>query len=206
MSTTSTRPDLNYLSISGGFWAQYDKNGAGVPVEFPANGILDPVNSLDYTAILKISGGEVVELSKIMVAQGRECSVDINNHAKAKLSGVFGTMADGVGDQIFSVKGAASAEISGTICGSGKRLKADIIVDQWSDQSESGSVVDMTNTTHVTGRKIRVVKRYGASKVSGQNIEILVFNSILLTGYWWIKWITRKIMGIKLGQKGPSFL
>lgn len=206
MSTSSTRSDLNYFSISGGFWAKFETNGTAEPVPFPENGILDPVNRLDYTALMKISGGEVVKLSKIMVAQARESAVDINNHANVDLSGVFGSMQNGIGDQIFSVKGGSIAKISGSFCGSGKRLSADVIVDQWSDQSLNGSTVDLTDSSHVTSRKIKVVKRYGASKVTGQNIEVLVLNSMYLTAYWWIKYAIRAVMRIPVGKKGPSWI
>ena len=32
------------------------------------------------------------------------------------------------------------------------------------------------------------------------------FGSLKLTAYWWIKWIVRKILGIKVGQSGSSWL
>jgi hypothetical protein len=85
----------------------------------------------------------------------------------------------------------------------------DLVADEWSDQDYRGSTIDITKAHHVLqefeDRKIRVVYRFFASTIIG-DCEKLYWESAKLTAYWWIKWMVRKISGIKQGERGPSWL
>lgn len=204
--SSSTKVDVNYLSCSNGIWGYNEGGPNPTPAPAPVDGaVLSPENADQYASILKLCDNSVVHLSNIEVVQGQECSVDINNHATVNLQGEFGVATVRVGNQIFSVKGASYAAIAGTLKGAGNRMDADVLVDNWSDQAYGGSTVDLTNAVHQAGRKIKVVKRLFASTVKG-DVETLWLQSIGMTAYWWLKWIVRKILGIKVGQKGPSWL
>lgn len=189
------------MSCAGNNWVL--PNNQPATIEETKN--LLPSNPTQYSAILKICDDSTQSLTNLVVEQGYESSVDINVHTVATLQGTFGNSTPGVGNQLFSVKGGSTAYLSGIIKGSGNRLGADILIDNWSDQSFNGSKVDLTNLKHETGRKVKVVFRCGASTIVG-DCEKLVWESIKLTAYWWLKWIVRKVMGIKLGVKGPFWL
>ncbi len=197
---SSVRLDSNFLACGSNNWIR--PNNQPGTIEDTKN--LLPENPTQYSAVLKFSNSQQ-SLTDLVVDQGYECSVDINNHSTVTLQGTFGNSTPGIGNQLFSVKGGSTAFLSGVIKGSGNRLNADILVDNWSDQSFNGSKVDLTNLRHETGRKVMVVFRYGASTIIGAH-EKLVWESIKMTVYWWVKWIVRKVSGIKLGEKGPSWL
>lgn len=204
---SSTSTDVNYVSCAGNGWG-LNEGGPNASSCAPVldGAVLAPANPLSYASILKLCDGSTVALKGITVEQGSEGSVDVNNHATVNLEGVFGNAAGG-GNQIFSVKGASSAIIAGVLKGAGNRMGADVIVDQHSDQAYGGSSVDLTGARHESGRKIVVVKRYGASKVTlGANAQVAVLASLELTAYWWLKFVVRKLTGIKVGTKGPSWL
>lgn len=203
----STRTDVNYLSYTGdGSWMRDAGSGHDFPVHgIPEDGVIAPPNPEAYASSLKLADGAVIELNGLDVAQSKECTIDINNHCNVEISGKFGTEGSPIGDQIFSIKGGSSAGIAGELRGRGHRLGADLIVDNWSDQSYSGSTVDVTELKHSSGRLPKVVKRYGASTIKG-NHEVLVWPSVKLTAYWWVKWTVRKILRIPVGKKGPSWI
>ena len=204
--SASTRIDVNYLSYARGQWAL----NAGRPdvknIPEPTNFDLSNINGEEYASILKLTFGIIFKRKGLKIPQAKECAVDTNNDTIIDIEGEFGT-DNMIGDQIFSIKGNAHATISGLLIGDGDRMKADILVDNWSDQTQKGSVADLTNLKHKTGRDINVVKRYFASKIiGGKNIKVLWFQSVKLTAYVWLKWIVRKILRIPNGQKGPSWL
>jgi len=205
--SSSTKVDVNYISCSNGVWGMNEGGPNPTSCAPLADGaVLTPANPTSYASILKLCDNSTVTLKGLVVEQGSEGSVDINNHATVNLQGTFGNSAGG-GNQIFSIKGQSSAVIAGTLKGSGNRQGADLVCDEWSDQAYGGSSVDLTNAKHETGRKLVVVKRYGASNVTlGLNAQVAVLPSIELTAYWWLKWTVRKVTGIKVGQKGPSWL
>ena len=208
--SSSTQLDCNYVSLSNNNWAIYklpDTSSVAqyfYPSSLPST-IIYPVNPNFFAGILKLCDNSSITLTGLVVAQGYESSVDINNHATVNISGDFGTDVDKSGYQIISVKGGSSAVISGVLHGSGNRMDADIIVNQWSDQSYNSSTIDISQLTHHTGRKIKVVKRLGGSTVIGE-CELLVWESIKLTLYWYIKLVARKLLRIPVGVKGPSWL
>jgi hypothetical protein len=68
-------------------------------------------------------------------------------------------------------------------------------------------MVNLSNTKHADGRPINVVLRYGASQVVlGDNAKILIGESIGLTLYWWTKWLVRRALFIRKGERGPSWI
>ena len=208
----STSIDINYLSYA------CDAQGtctwslsAGSPdiVQCPAptdnSTAFLPPNPTAFASILKLADHSYINLSNLVVEQGSECSVDINNCVTANIDGVFGNSTPGIGNQIFSVKGNCDVTIRGTLKGAGNRANADIIVDNWSDQNYEGSKLNIQYAKHETGRQIKVVYRIGSSKITGDCNKLLL-QSLGLTIYYYIKLFVRKLMGIKQGQKGPSFL
>jgi hypothetical protein len=207
--SSSTKIDVNFLSLNPeGNWTQNGGRPDQKVVDFPEDRIVNPENPTQYASLVKITSDLVVELKGITVGQAAENSVDIQNKAHATLEGTFGSDVERAGNQIFSVKGGSTAILSGYVKGSGNRLGADIIVDTWSDQCYAGSTLDITNLVHKTNRKLRIVKRYGASTVKfhDANAEILVLPSIENTIYWWVKRIARIVLRIPIGEKGPSFI
>lgn len=204
---SSTSTDVNYVSCAGNGWG-LNEGGPNATTCAPVldDAVLAPANPLSYASILKLCDGSTVVLKGLTVEQGRENAVDVNNHATVNLEGIFGNVAGG-GNQIFSVKGASSAIIAGVLKGAGNRYGGcQVLIDAWSDQAYEGSSVDLTQAKAATGT-IVVVKRYGASKVTlGPNARIGVLWSLGITAYWWLKFVARKLAGIKVGTKGPSWL
>jgi hypothetical protein len=208
----STAVDVNYISYAcdqQGNCAWSYKAGSPDIEQIPApelnNTSFLPDNPTQYASVLKIADKAIINFTNITVDQASENAVDINNNVSITIDGVFGNSRPGIGNQIFSVKGNSSASIRGTLKGAGNRLNADILVDNWSDQDYNPSIVDLTQAKHETGRKIKVVYRIGSSKIVGECNKLLI-QSALLTVYFYIKLATRKLLRIKQGQKGPSFL
>ena len=201
--SSSTSIDVNYLSLAGnGEWTMYAGSPIAVVVPEPTNWDLSSVDGSKYASVLKLADGAVFTKKGLKIPQGNECAVDINNHAVVDIEGEFGS-DNFSGNQIFSVKGGSSAKIAGIVHGTPNRLKADILVDNWSDQSYNGSIVSTAGLKHSTGRNLRTVKRFGASIVDASGNFAY---SLLLTLYWNVKWLARKVCGIKIGQKGPAWI
>ncbi len=203
----SVRPDRAFYALSGSGlgWTRDAGGPNSTPVDGPPPGnVFKPENPETYATALKVSDN-VCDLKNVQISQCAENAVDVNNRATAYLHGEFGTTNCPFGDQIFSVKGRSFAKISGILRGQGHRLKADIILDNWSDQSFDGSTIDIKRLYHETNRKIRVVKRLDTGEVIGEH-ELLFWQSLGLTIYWWTKWCVRKILRIPVGKKGPSWL
>lgn len=200
----STRIDINYISCSNNTWGLDEGSPNPQPLSgLPADGKVIPVNRKAYASALKLCDNSVVTTTGLEVAQCNECALDVNNHATVDVKGTFGSV-EKFGAQTFSVKGGSVAKITGTLRGD-RDKGCDVLVDNWSDQSYNSSTVDLTYAVHEQGRKIKVMYRFFASKIIGDNVEKLYLKSAGLTFYWWAKWIIRKILGIKVGQKGPSW-
>jgi len=210
--SSSTSTDTNYLSYAcdtqgDGAWSLNagSPNITQVPTPTDNSTAFLPTNPTSYASILKLADRANITLTNLVVDQGVECSVDVNNNVTATISGVFGNSTLGIGNQIISVKGSSNLFIQGTLKGSGNRLNADILVDNWSDQSYGGSTVDLSAAKHETGRKLNVVYRIGYSKITG-DCNKLIFQSIGLTAYFFVKLFVRTVMRIKVGTKGPSWI
>ena len=200
--SSSTSIDVNYLSLSGnGQWTMYAGSPNAVIVPEPTDWDLSSIDGSKYASILKLADGANFTKKGLKIPQGNECAVDINNHATVDIEGEFGS-DNFRGNQAFSVKGGSAAKIAGVIHGTPNRLKADVLVDNWSDQSYNGSTVDLSGLKHSTGRKLGIVKRFGASNVNGSASFLY---SLGITLYWNLKWFFRLVGGIKVGQRGPSW-
>lgn len=207
--SSSTSIDVNYLSVSNNIWGLFEGSPNSMGTTFPPTGIVMPVNPLSYASILKIADNSNVNLSNLTVDQGSECSLDINNHVIAILQGTFGNNTNGLGNQIVSIKGQSNVTLSGIIRGIGNRFKVHILVSNWSDQAYGGSTVDITNLKHqIAGQKLNIVYRFFADKItySKDTASLCYFKSACFTSYWWLKYFVRKLMKIKLNEKGPSWL
>jgi len=208
----STSIDVNYLSYAcdaQGNCSWSLKAGSPdikqVPAPTDNSTAFLPDNPTQYASVLKLADSANITLTNLVVDQASENTVDANNKVVATLEGVFGNSTNGIGNQIFSVKGSCNVTIKGILKGAGNRLNADILIDNWSDQDYGPSTIDLTQAKHETGRKLNVVYRIGSSKVSGDCNKLLL-PSIGLTAYFYLKLLVRKVMGIKQGQKGPNFL
>ena len=208
----STSIDINYLSYACDLQGNCSWSlSAGSPdiVQVPAptdNGTAFlPSNPTDFASVLKLADRAFIHLADLIVEQGNENSVDVNNNVTATIAGTFGNSKPGVGNQIFSIKGNSDVTIRGVLKGAGNRASADILVDNWSDQNYNGSIVNLTYARHETNRKLKVVYRIGTSKIIG-DCNKLYLQSIGLTIYFYTKLLVRKLLGIKQGQKGPSWL
>ena len=209
--SSSSSADVNYLSYacdsnSTCCWSLCAGSPYIVQIPAPDNNStqFSPSNPASFASILKLADNASITLTNLVVTQGNECSVDANNKVNATVSGVFGVDTPNVGNQIFSVKGSSNVGIIGTLKGSGNRMNADIIVDNWSDQDYGGSTIHIEGAKHQTGRQLRVVYRIGFSTIIG-NCKKLYLWSIGLTIYFYLKLILRTLLGIKQGQKGPSW-
>jgi len=208
----STSVDVNYLSYA------CDTNntccwslcaGSQYITQVPApedNSIaFSPDNASDFASILKLADSALITLNDVVVTQGKECSLDANNKVHATVQGTLGVSTPNVGNQIVSVKGSSNVTLIGTLKGSGNRMNADVLVDNWSDQDYGASTVDLTNCKHESGNLIKVVYRIGSTTIIGKCNKLYLY-SIGLTLYFYLKLFVRTILGIKPGQKGPSWL
>jgi len=208
----STSIDINYLSYACNTqgtcaWSLSAGSPDIVQVPTPTDNSTAflPSNPTSFASILKLADSANITLTNLIVDQGVECSVDANNKVTATVDGIFGNSTNNIGNQIFSVKGGCNITIKGTLKGSGNRMNADILVDNWSDQDYSGSSVDLTQAKHESGRKLNVVYRIGSSKITGDCNKLLL-PSIGLTLYFYLKLLVRTILKIPQGTKGPSWL
>lgn len=199
----TSKADKNWLSLNSDSVVWF----AGTPDEKQGELIypLDLKPSLQNTftttswdAILKLSGRTDTQLAGLEVAQGKENSVDINSvsHSIA-LEGRFG-INGGVGDQVFTIKGGTyDVAIKGSVESTGRI--AHCTIGNWSDQSTA-------TTHHLDLSLLRVTSGEPFTVVFGRvnspiltilgkspdialppNVRILVWKSLGLLGYWWVK-------------------
>ncbi len=159
-----------------------------------------PDGAKNYSDILKFSNQQGFTLMGCRVDQGTDDSVDMNRFCKdIVLDGTFGIGVGG--NQVLTIKGGCkNIWVTGT--SHGNRVE----IGNWSDQTYDLSENILVNLTSVNGQPI-MVSIGRAKNVSLQgNCKKDTFGSLKLTAYWWIKWIVRKILCIKVGQSGPSWL
>lgn len=197
--------DFNYFSITNDAYTI----GAGGPnpqivSELPVDNKFTPENPEQYNDILKFSNRQGISLTGVQVSHGKEDCVDINNHCtNITLQGEFGV--NGNGRQCFTVKGGSEdIFISGVIHTPGN--STDVEIGNWSDQSYNLSKNVQVNLRRADGKPVRVRIGHAENVYLGANCQKDIIGSLLMTAYWWIKWSIRKISGIKVGEKGPSWL
>lgn len=194
--------DRNYFSISQNKFT-VDSGGPNPHevTELPTDNIFSPADGAkNYSDILKFSNQQNFTLMGCAVDQGSEDSVDMNKFCRnITLDGQFGV--GGGGSQVITIKGGCD-----TIWVTGISYGNRVEIGNWSDQTYDKSRNIVLNLTSSNGKPINVsIGR--AENVSCQvDCKKDLFGSLKITMYWWLKWIIRKILGIKVGQSGPSWL
>lgn len=212
MGTSSTRTDVNYLSIN-------DNNVyvlfAGRPDfeyldEFPDPPMMTPRNSLQYASILKICHPWVpIEIDGLTLSQGHENCIDIDDKVihGVKLTNVKFGVDFGAGDQVITIKGnCVNIYIQGVLYSRGKRGGVDVDIGNWCDQTYGMSYNITLDLKHIDGKPVNV--RIGRAKdvtLLGE-CKKMFWGSVGLKIYWWVKWAIRKILRIPVGVKGPSWI
>lgn len=174
--------------------------------ELPSDLKFDPDNPSIYNDILKFSGAANVSLlNGVVVAQGKEDSVDMNRFCtNITLQGDFG-MGNVQGNSAFTIKGGSKdIQLFGTIHNRNK--ETDVDIGNWSDQTYDESTNISVHVNHADGKPVRVRIGRASNITLGENCKEDKFGSLQLKAYWWFKWLVRKILGIKVGQSGPSWL
>lgn len=194
--------DRNFFSISRNkFTVDADGPNPHEVTELPSYNIFRPLDGAkNYSDILKFSDQQGFTLIGCQVDQGKEDSVDINNFCREiTLDGKFGI--GGGGNQVITIKGGCD-----TVWVTGTSYGNRIEIGNWSDQTYNKSKNIVLNIASANGQPIKVyIGR--AENVSCQgNCKKDTFGSLKITAYWWFKWIIRRILGIKVGQSGPSWL
>lgn len=221
MSTLNgTDIQSNAVSISSGIvsFGAGGVNPQWIPI-LPSPLIIDPaalfiplpsgysVNPATYDAILKVSDNTSnLTLTGVSVAQGYQDSLNLNNHASSNhIVGDF-AMSGPAGLRVITIKGGSSNNvIAGVIhqAGTSETVK----LGDWSDQSYDLSTNnDLSGLVMADGSPVTVAVGRATSTKLPANCKVLWVTSIELKLYWWVKWLARKITGIKVGQIGPSWL
>ena len=204
----TSKKDINYLSISENQVEYFSGSDNPRPGTIPVPPIINPAFPENYDAILKISNSTGIELYDVQIAQGRENTVDCNNHARnCIVKGFFGINA-GSGDQVFTVKGGShDLEFAGTILCNHK--KADVVVGEWSDQSYNTSYnLDFSGLKTLNGAPVTfifsrvnspIMAAFGKPKdiKLPPNAKVRTLFSLAEQIYWWTKWLFVKTGIIK---------
>lgn len=197
MQLRTATKDVNYfsLNVDSIVWfagSSEERQTSNIP--YPLD--LLPDDSKRWDSILKLSGRVDTALCGLRVSQGKENSLDINNETHhCSLEGQFGITGN-EGEQVITIKGGSyGLSIKGSI--DSKGTNCDIEIGQWSDQS--------TKTTHhidlsllrssrplsvVFGRvnnPILAILGKSPDIALPPNARILVWKSLGLLGYWWVK-------------------
>jgi hypothetical protein len=105
----------------------------------------------------------------------------------------------------FTIKGGSSnIHISGLIHSRGS--ETDVDIGGWSDQTYNKSTNIFVDVKHIDGKPVRVRIGRATNVTLGAGCKEDKLGSLGLTAYWWFKWTVRKILGIKVGESGPSWL
>lgn len=194
----TSKQDRNFLSLNSDSIVWF----AGTPEEkqgelpYPLD--LLPEKPQDFDAILKCSGRTNTQLAGLKVAQGRENSADLNNEThNVAFEGRFG-VGGGTGDQIFTIKGGSyNVLIKGSVESAGRI--AHVTIGQWSDQSTATTHhIDLSLLRVASGEPFTVVFGRVNSPILAilgkspdialpPNARILVWKSLGLFAYWWLK-------------------
>lgn len=186
-------------SIDNNFYSIFGVTGQGIDGQ-----VYMPENPSQYAAILKVSHSTGIHGIALTVSNGQENSVDINVCKDMTLSGVYG-LSGVTADQCITIKGGSeSIYVAGVINCNGSR--ADVQIGDWSDQEDALSKNVTLDLVRADGKPVKVqVGRATGIVLKGSCVRSW-WSDFLLTAYWWIKLIVRKIMRIPIGTKGPSWL
>ena len=194
----TSKADKNWLSLNSDsvVWFAGTLDEKQGELTYPLN--LKPTIPSSWDAILKLSGRTNTQLAGLEVFQGQENSVDINSvsHGIA-LEGRFG-VGGGQGDNVFTIKGGTyDVIIKGSVESNGRIAMTTI--GNWSDQSTATTHhIDFYLLRVTSGKPLTVVfgrvnnpifAIFGRSPdiVLPPNARILVWKSLGLFTYWWLK-------------------
>lgn len=207
MATLRTaEKDQNYLSLNENSIVWF----AGTPEEHEEPGPLAqplellPENPKSWDSILKCSGRNSERLTGVIVAQGKENSLDINNESyNLDFAGSWGYVGN-EGEQVITIKGGSrNIRLSGPVYSRG--TNCDIEIGCWSDQSFDASCdIDLWRLYSGRGQKLTVKiarvkdfwKTWLGMKTSIQlpeDAKILRIKSLGEYIYWWAKFAMVKI-------------
>ncbi len=175
MTPRTSAAEVNRLSCSNGVWG-LDEGSDHAQILgsdwIHPNQINDYLNVADraaYSSLLKLcdhSVGPDYSGTPLIIPQGRENAVDMNNVAWAiRIKAEFGRPGQ-EGDQVITVKGGCSGIwLMGTIYSRGRN--ADYVQDAWSDQSAAlCSEIDLSGLVRADGQPVTIILGRFGSKVA----------------------------------------
>jgi len=197
--------DQNYLSLDkehATFYAGTDawfwlaENG-------PIPTTLLPPNPKDWDSILKLSGRKNTTLRGLVVDQGKENSLDVNNRSsQCVLIGYWGAEGD-EGEQVITIKGGShDITVGGNVYSRG--TDCDIEIGAYSDQSFATSYnIDLSALRRADGKPLTVVLGRVNSPLKAlfgkpkdiklpANCKVLFWGSLGEQIYWWAKYLLVK--------------
>lgn len=198
--------DYNYYSVGA---SSITVNAGGPDTynvdKLPDDLVFAPDPNKKHSDILKFSQSVDQTLDGVTVSQGLEDAVDMNNRCRnIVLKGDFGVNG-WKGLHAFTIKGGVeNIRISGLIHSRGS--ETDVDIGGWSDQCYNLSKNIFVDVKHSDGNPVRVRIGRATSVTLGAGCKENKLASLGLTTYWWFKWLVRKVMGIKVGEHGPSWL
>lgn len=208
MSTTqrTSKADFNYLSLTPEGAVLFAGSDHVTPTLMPVpNGaIIQPPCPSQYSAILKLSRVQDLQMYGATISQGQENVIDCNSRCSSvEIHGDFGQAGE-VGDQVVTVKGGCSwVTISGVIHSRGRR--ADVVTGQWSDQSnETSRNLDYSGLARADGVPVTFIFSRVNSPIMAalgrpkditlpKGAKVLFWASVLDQCYYWLKFAAVKL-------------
>lgn len=191
----STRLDVNCYSVAG----EVDRDLTGLD--------LREIDGSQFSSLLKITHCRRVTGIQVLVPQGTENAMDLDDVESAVIDGHFG-FGPVKGDQVITIKGGCrNFRVTGILHSRGTR-SADIEIGNWFDQNQRLTSSGILDFRHADGGKIRVAIGWVVPfsvKLRGACTYALL-PSLKIKAYFLTKYVVRSVLRIKQGQKGPSWL
>lgn len=154
---------------------------------------VSPEDPRGFDDTLKLSACSHFEFDGGRVAGGRENAVDVNNRCA---QGLFNHLRLVGGDQAsIVVKGGSKGIVfADCVLEPSPKSWCDVLIDDWSDQSQDSSTVLLKNLTRADGRPVRVVAGRGVwPSIIGGNVRCCRIYSLCLRCYNSGKGLLRKL-------------
>lgn len=184
----STRPDDNITAAFTGTVTLNNEHYSGVGSD-----------------VLKFSKANANILGECSAAGGKENACDANNESDVAIQGRLALLG---GDQAgLVVKGRSKFRtFNGFVTFTPSALsKTDVLADDWSDQSQKASDIEMA-ATRTDNQPVRVVfGRWRRPKIHGPS-KVVWGWTIGLHAYNIAKGLVRTVLRIPVGVKGPSWM
>ncbi len=208
MSTRTSRADVNRLSFSNGIWGLDEGSdhaqtlGSDWIHPTQVNDYLNVLDPTAYSSLLKLcdhSVGPDYSGTPLVIPQGCENAVDMNNAAHAiRVKADYGKPGQ-EGDQVITVKGGCSGIwLMGTIYSRGRN--ADYVQDAWSDQSSQLCTdIDLSGLSRADGKPVSMILGRFGSKVAKYpaSYRVLFWKSLGYRLYW-----VAKLAYVKVTRQG----